>query len=192
MPPEVSYSERTHVDVSRIYVDTAIFHYLLVPTSKVQENKSFQALKDSSDKDAVECITSSFTLLEEYDTWKGRALVIKALKDGNISYTSVGIRLDKDHQPLSQGSRCKAVSKVTKALGNSFIRRQDPAIWPTEIIELFCRSSNLLWPDACQISFALVLRCDYFLTTDNDLYEEIKLKLNSKKQAFHFKLAKKL
>jgi len=171
------------VDLYKVYVDTNIFHYLAIGTPPKDEhaNRALNALLHAAQSDAIICVTSSLALAEEYDARKGRALIKREMDRGNINWTPYGVtvRSPSAAEPLDSKARARAVKVIRQGLRNSIVRLNDPDDWPTDLIDLICRRSNLHWPDALHLAIALVLRCDYVITNDKDFYDETVGRLTS-------------
>lgn len=181
------------IDLYKVYVDTNVFHYLIGLPPKNQHAKSaLTELLYAVQNDAITCVTSSLALAEEYDIRKRRAFIKREIDRGNIRWTpsGVGIRSHKAAEPLDSRTRTRAVKVVRQGLQSSVVRLEDPASWPKEFIDLLCRCSNLHWPDALHLAIALVLRCDYIVTDDEEFYEEIVQRLKSATGNIHRPVAR--
>jgi predicted nucleic acid-binding protein len=175
-------------DLHTVYVDTNIFHYLAIGPPKEQGLKGPLAeLIKAAENDLIVCVTSIIALAEEYDIHKGRAFVRREMDRGNINWTHYGVavRSSGAAEPLDPKARRRAVRIVSQGLRTSFVRLQDPPAWPTDLIDLLCRSSNFHWPDALHLAIALAMRCDYLLTNDKQFYDEIVQGLTTESGPLH-------
>ena len=171
------------VDLYKVYVDTNIFHYLAIGTTPKEQHaiSALIVLSHAVQSDAIICVTSSLALAEEYDARKGRALIKREMDRGNINWTRYGVtvRSPSAAEPLDSKARARAVKVIRQGLSNSIVRLEDPDDWPTDLIDLICRRSNLHWPDALHLAIALALRCDYIITNDKDFHGEMVGRLTS-------------
>jgi len=177
------------VDLLKVYVDTNVFHYLVIgPLPKREHPKrALTELIRAVQTDAIICVTSSLTLAEEYDKRKGRAFIKREMDKGNIDWTSSGVRVSDSSlaDPLDSRTLYRAVRVIRQGLRNSMIRLEDSPNWPRDLIDLLCRRSSLHWPDALHLAIALGLRCDYIITNDKDFYDEVVARLTSTGSDLH-------
>lgn len=163
-------------DPYRVYVDTNVFHFLVGAPAPPESNsrRALDRIRQGVNTERIRCVTSSIALAEEYDGRKGRALVRREMRNANIGWTPNGIIFRRRTvQPLTPRSRADAIRPVRQALSVGLVRLEDPRQWPTSLVELLCRITNLQWPDACHVAIALTSRCDFFITNDKGLVDEV-------------------
>lgn len=177
------------VDLYKVYIDTNVFHYLAIgPFPKKEHPKrALTELIRAVQTDAIICVTSIIALAEEYDKRKGRAFIKREMDKGNIDWTSSGVRVSDPSiaDPLDSRTLYRAVRVIRQGLRNSMIRLEDPPDWPTTLIDLLCRRSNLHWPDALHLAIALDRRCDYIITNDKEFYDEVVARFTSTGSDLH-------
>lgn len=180
-------------DLKTIYADTMVAHYLGAggPQNQETSKNSLTALIDQLDSSSIVCVTSDIALVEEYDTYKGRAFYRRELKRGNIDWRNHALtfRHPKEVGPLSKPMRIAAIREAQKWLNKSEIRLKNPPAWPSELVITICGSTDLHWPDALHLAMALAMRCDIFLTNDSDFYDEMNRNLHSSSAGLHKSVA---
>lgn len=176
-----------------IYVDTNIVHYLSTGRGPkaVAANNALAALATSMAAGRVTCYASTLALAEEYDGEKAVALVLREMRNGNVQRTNAGLayRNREDVHPLNPRVRANSLRAFITGLGATAIRRKDPNVWPANMVEILCRTTDLQWPDAVHLALALSLRCDYLVTNDGPLAEQAAFGLATSRRVLHKRIA---
>jgi len=182
-------------DPLRMYVDTNIIHYFGAgfPRSpgKINAINALNALNNMVASGNIISVTSEVALVEEYDIYKGRAFFQREINHANINWGNRSISIWKRNEaaPLTSAMRLGAVKRAKLSINQSSVRKENPTEWPSALVEVICRSTDLHWSDALHLAMALALRCDYFLTDDEEFHDEMHRNLMFGSCALHQRLA---
>lgn len=179
-------------DTARVYVDTNVMHYLGAgPPDEANAKNALDALTTRITSGGVVCVTSDIALVEEYDTYKGRAFYRRELKRGNINWRNRALTFKRIQEvgPLSTRMRYEAIKAARVSIESTLVRLDNPTEWPSELVEVICRSTDLHWSDALHLAMSLALRCDIILTNDGEFYDDMVKNLIVPKATLHRRIA---
>lgn len=156
--------------VVKFYIDSVI----ILDYLKSRNNKSIQFLENLKDKNEWIGYTSSFTKLELIDNLQSLEhmgnLAIKENKTlDEITRTRNQRRLTKQELVSTVSNVGKFFNKFEK---NITLFDLDEMGW-NRAIEL-CKTVNITAKDVIHLAVALEAKCDYFITNDSDLINNVK------------------
>lgn len=177
-------------DPTSVYVDTNIVHYLGVNGPPPNDDNAVNALSALSAKviaGVIHCLTSDISLMEQYDTHKGRFIFNQEMKKSNIRFrnTSAYIRNPAIVTPLNSQTRKNAIDIAESAIAAGLVAQAEPSRWPSDLVLAIGQTTDLHWADALHVAIALDLRCDIFLTNDEALFDVIKTGFGFNRSSLH-------